>query len=716
MRFQGEKSITKSYAAGDENAKSFLTLNWLLPEHADPELDLALTILEHILLGSPASPLRRALIEFGLGEDLAGAGLEKDLRYIYFSSGLKGIKQDNADKVAVLIDAILAQLTADGIDPDTIAASINTVEFRLRENNTGLYPRGLFVLLRALRFWLYEQDPFAQLAFEVPLKSIKSRINTGEKYFEDLIQKYLIDNQHRTRVLLVPDPNLNQQQDDEEKAKLSQIQSGLTEGEIEKIITETQLLKKIQETPDPPEALATIPTLKLENIEKQHKPIPLTELSLAGSRVLYHDLPTNGIFYLDLGFDMHSVQQEYLPYLGLFGRALLEMGTQTEDFVTLTQRIGRDTGGIQPAFLTTMVRDSDRSETYLFLRGKSTVSQTGKLLSILRDVLQKTQFDNQERFRQIVLEEKARREAQLVPRGHIVVNGRLKSKFDEAGWLSEQVNGLDFLFFLRQLAEDIETNWPKVLAALEAVRKPLLDRSKMLSNVTVNGADWTGIEPQLNEFLADLPQGGGETPTWKPAYNAASEGLTIPAKVNYVGKGLSLYTAGYNLHGSISVINKYLGTTWLWEKIRVQGGAYGGFSTFDQLSGVFNYLSYRDPNLLASLENYNGTGQFLRKLDLSPDELFKSVIGAIGGIDAYMFPDIKGFTSLQRYLTNQTDEFLQNYRDQVLSTTKQDFVTFGELLDEIKDDDRVVVLGALKGLSEANDEMGGDWIDIQKVV
>ena len=716
VRFLGEKSITKSYAAGDENAKSYLTLNWLLPEHADSELDLALTILEHILLGSPASPLRKALIESGLGEDLAGADLEKDMRYLYFSTGLKGIKQNDADNVAVLIDSILAQLTVDGIDPDTIAASINTVEFQLRENNTGLYPRGLFVLLRALRFWLYEQNPFDKLAFEVPLKSIKKRINMGEKYFEDLIQKYLIDNQHRTRVLLIPDPNLNKQQDDAEKAKLSQIQSGLNEQEIQKIIAETQLLKKIQETPDSPEALATIPTLKLENIEIKHKPIPLSELSLAGSRVLFHDLPTNGIFYFDLGFDMHSVQQEYLSYLGLFGRALLEMGTQTEDFVTLAQRIGRDTGGIQPSTYSTMVRDSSRSETYLFLRGKSTVSQTGKLLSIFSDVLQETQFDNQERFRQIVLEEKARREAQLVPRGHIVVNGRLKSKFDEAGWLSEQVNGLDFLFFLRQLVEDIETNWPKVLAALRAIRRSLLDRSKMLCNVTVDGSDWSGIEPQLNGFISNLPEEGGDTQTWEPVYSSTPEGLTIPAQVNYVGKGLSLYPAGYNLHGSISVISIYLGTTWLWERIRVQGGAYGGFSTFDQLSGVFNYLSYRDPNLLSSLKNYEGTGQFLRSLDLSPEELSKSVIGAIGRIDGYMFPDTKGFTSMQRYLTDQTDEFLQNYRDQVLSTTKQDFVAFGELLDGIKDDDRVVVLGALQGLSDANDEMGGDWIDIQKVV
>ena len=203
---------------------------------------------------------------------------------------------------------------------------------------------------------------------------------------------------------------------------------------------------------------------------------------------------------------------------------------------------------------------------------------------------------------------------------------------------------------------------------------------------------------------------------WNPDFGASREGLTIPAQVNYVGKGYNLYELGYRLHGSISVINKYLGTTWLWEKIRIQGGAYGGFSTFDLRSGVFNFLSYRDPNLLGSLENYDGTGQFLRNLDLSSDELLKSIIGAIGTIDAYMFPDAKGYTSMQRALTNLTDEFLQQYRDEVLATTQADFKAFSDVLDAVGENGQVVVLGAQEAIQVANDEMGGDWIDIQQVM
>jgi Zn-dependent M16 (insulinase) family peptidase len=710
------ESVIKPFAASDQDTKSYLAINWLLPDQTDPEAVLGFTILDHILLGSPAAPLRKALIDSGLGEDLTSVGLENDLRQLFFSTGLKGIDRVNADEVENLIDKTLAQLVEHGIDPDTVAASVNTIEFRLRENNTGMVPQGLFVMLRALRFWLYDHDPLAQLAFEAPLTAIKDRLGKGEKYFEWLINDYLIENQHRTRVLLIPDPALNQQEETEERRKLAKIQAGMSAAEIEKLIAKTQKLKAIQSTPDTPEALATIPTLTLDDIDKTHKPIPVAEYKLSGGRVLFHELPTNGILYLDLGFDLHTLPQEYLPFAGLFGRALLEMGTQAQDFVTLTQRIGRETGGIRPSLLTMMKRETNESVAYLFWRGKSTFEQTTHLLSIFKDVLLTADLDNQERFLQIVLEEKARREAGLVPSGHLIVNSRLKSKLNVAGWVSEQTNGLAFLFFLRKLAEQVENDWPNVLAKLEMLQETLLGRNKLLCNVTVDGDAWPSVKSELSEFVDGLPANDRLPSTWAPDFGTSCEGLSIPAQVNYVGKGGNLYDLGYNLHGSISVINKYLGTTWLWEKIRVQGGAYGGFSTFDPLSGAYNFLSYRDPNLLGSLANFDATGQFLRDLDLSSDELLKSIIGAIGTIDAYMLPDAKGYTSMQRVLANLSDDFLQKYRDEVLSTTQTDFKAFSDVMDAVKEDGHVVVLGAQESIRAADDEMGGGWIDIQRVM
>ena len=710
------QKITRPYAASDTDAKSYLTLNWLLPEQGDPEIALGFKILDHILLGSPASPLRKALIESGLGEDLAGIGLEDELRQMYFSTGLKGIAQEDADKIETLIEETLADLARKGIDKDTVAASMNTIEFRLRENNTGGYPRGIIVMLRALQFWLYDYDPIAPLAFESPLNAIKARLTAGEKYFEELIQSYFVANKHKTRVLLVPDTELNQRNEISEKEKLASIQKEMSSEEIDEVIRTTKELIDIQNTPDTPENLATLPSLKLADLDKKNKPIPIREERFSDVTVLHHDLATNGIFYLGAGFDLHALPEDLLPYAALFGRALLEMGTESEDFVKLLQRIGRDTGGIHSSLFTSPIWESNESAAYLFLRGKSTVTQTEKLTELLQDLLLHVKLNNAERFKQIVLEEKAGIESGLIPSGHMVVNGRLASKFHEAGWLSEKMEGIDFLFFLRELVEKIENDWSAVLSDLELVRELLINQENLLFNITCEGKAWRETRPQIEKLIRALPKLKTQKATWSPNFDKKPEGLTIPAQVNYVGKGANLYYLGYHLSGTISAVTRYLGMTWLWEKVRVQGGAYGGFSTFDMKSGLFNYLSYRDPNLLATLDNYDGTANFLKELDLSDEELTKIIIGAIGGIDTYRLPDAKGRASLSRYLTHISDEFLQKYRDEVLATTQDDFKTFATSLAKTKRVGHVVVLGSEDAIEEANKKLGKDKLKIVKVM
>ncbi len=242
-----------------------------------------------------------------------------------------------------------------------------------------------------------------------------------------------------------------------------------------------------------------------------------------------------------------------------------------------------------------------------------------------------------------------------------------------------------------------------------------MNRSIGLANVTLDAANWAAFRPQLESFLAALPAASITPAAWQPQFVSRFEGLTIPAQVNYVGKGAPLYRLGYRLHGSALVINNYLSATWLWEKVRMQGGAYGGFSQFDRRSGVFTFLSYRDPNLLATLDNFDAAATFLRELDLSEAELNKAIIGAIGDLDAYQLPDAKGFTSLTRYLTGDTDEARQQYRDEVLSTTAKDFKSFGEVLAAVKEKGEVVVLGAQEAINQANAERG-NWLEVTKVL
>lgn len=717
------RRVVSPYDSGDSpDAKAYVTVNWLMPESTDTQTTLALSILSHILLATPASPLKKALLDSGLGEDVTG-GYQEELRQGYFSAGMKGVAPENLEKVEELIFSTLRKLSEEGLDPETVAASLNTIEFRLREQNTGRFPRGLFLMLGALTPWLYDGDPFNGLAFERPLNAVKTALRTPH-YFETLIKKHLIDNPHRVTVHLVPDPEEGKRRAAAEAARLESAKAALMPEQIETLIADVAALKKHQETPDSPEALATIPALNLSDIDPKIKTIPIEIGELAGAKLLTHDLPTNGILYLDLGFDLRpflspSASAELLPLLGLMGRVLLQMGTKTQDYVALTQRIGKNTGGIWPGALLSTIRENKDSALYFFLRGKATLEKSGELLDILRDVLLTAQLDNRERFKQIVLEEKAGAEAGLIPGGHRVVNSRLRARFNQADWVSEQVGGLENLFFLRKLAEDIETDWDAVLEKLEKTRELLINRAGMVVNVTADTASYRTIAPGLENLLTSLPvhplTGSTVQPENRRTEKRANEGLTIPAQVNYVGKGANLYALGYEPDGSVNVINRYLGTTWLWDKIRVQGGAYGGFSQFDQASGTFTFLSYRDPNILPTLENYDNTVQFLRGLELDNSELTKSIIGAIGDLDVYLLPDAKGWTSMTRFLTHYTDEERQRIRDEVLGTTLSDFKRFAEVLEQVAQSGEVVVLGAADAIQKANQEKEG-FLQVKKVL
>jgi hypothetical protein len=261
------------------------------------------------------------------------------------------------------------------------------------------------------------------------------------------------------------------------------------------------------------------------------------------------------------------------------------------------------------------------------------------------------------------------------------------------------------LFALRELAIEIDKKWKSVLKKLEAMREALISRNALICNVTLDAANWNVFKPQLDSFLAALPERNVKIAPFGVQPESKKEGLTIPAQVNYVGKGANLYELGYHFDGSAEVINGYLRMAYLWEKIRVQGGAYGAFCVFDDASGVFTFLSYRDPNVASTIESYDKAAAFLKGLDasrLSDNELTKAIIAAIGDLDTYQLPDAKGYTSMLRHLTGRTDERRQKLRDEVLSTNGEDFIAFGEVLEKVAQSNAVAVLGSQNAIESAN--------------
>ena len=707
--------LVPAAAADAQDGKGAVSIGWLLSDGDDtPEVRIAIRVLKEILVGSPASPLRKALLDSGLGEDLIGGAEWDEMRQPAFVTGLKGVTEADRDRVEPLVLGTLENLVRLGIDPAAADAALNTIEFALREN--GTWARGIGTILRSFETWLYDGDPIAALAFEQPLAAVRAGLQKNPRYFEEMIEQYLLTNPHRSMIWHAPDAELLARQEVEEKARLAKIRSGLGDEDLRQITAKTLELKRRQETPNSPAALAKLPMLHLADLDRKNTAIPREVMTLGGRPVLHHSLATNGIAYVDIGFDLRTLSGDELAYVPVLARALTELGTDQEDEVTFTHRIARHTGGIDPHAFALTKTDARSTAAWLMLRGKATVAKASELIAILRDLLLSARLDQRERLRRLVLEEKARLESSLVPAGSYYCGLRLKAAANESGFANEQMYGVSQLAFLRQLATEAETNWPATLARLSAVRSKLIVRSSAIANVTVDAKAWDPMRGRIEALLGCLPEGSRTPVTWQPLIGPRNEGLIVPTQVNYVAKGTRILDFAARPTGAALAVCRWLTLAWLVPKIREQGGAYGASLDFERRSGYLALTSYRDPNLIETLATYDGTGAFLRALELSDADLARSIIGSLNGVDPYQLPSAKGFTSLTRYLIDQTEIDRQQLRDELFAATTADFRNFADVMDGVRDRGQIVVMGAEEALSEVNRTRGGDWLALSKIM
>ncbi|XP_010487842.1 PREDICTED: presequence protease 1, chloroplastic/mitochondrial [Camelina sativa] len=704
---------------GDLKKKHMLCVNWLLSEKPlDLQTQLALGFLDHLMLGTPASPLRKILLESGLGEALVSSGMSDELLQPQFSIGLKGVSEDNVQKVEELIMNTLKKLAEDGFDNDALEASMNTIEFSLRENNTGSFPRGLSLMLQSIAKWIYDMDPFEPLKYTEPLKALKTRIaKEGSKaVFSPLIEQFILNNSHRVTIEMQPDPEKATQEEVEEKNILEKVKASMTEEDLAELARATEELKLKQETPDPPEALRCVPSLNLSDIPKEPTYVPTEVGNINGVKVLRHDLFTNDIIYAEVVFDMGSLKHELLPLVPLFCQSLLEMGTKDLTFVQLNQLIGRKTGGISVYPLTSSVRGKEEPCSKIIVRGKSMAGRAEDLFNLMNCLLQEVQFTDQQRFKQFVSQSRARMENRLRGSGHGIAAARMDAMLNIAGWMSEQMGGLSYLEFLHTLEKKVDEDWEGISSSLEEIRRSLLAKNGCIVNMTADGKSLTNVEKSVAKFLDLLPENpSGGLVTWDGRLPLRNEAIVIPTQVNYVGKAGNIYGTGYELDGSAYVISKHISNTWLWDRVRVSGGAYGGFCDFDSHSGVFSYLSYRDPNLLKTLDIYDGTGDFLRGLDVDQETLTKAIIGTIGDVDSYQLPDAKGYSSLLRHLLGVTDEERQRKREEILTTSLKDFKNFAEAIDAVRDKGVAVAVASAEDIDAANNARS-NFFEVKKAL
>ncbi|PIA46351.1 hypothetical protein AQUCO_01500106v1 [Aquilegia coerulea] len=690
--------IVEKYPAGesgDLKKNHMVCLNWLLSEKPlDMETELVLGFLDHLMLGTPASPLRRILLESGLGDAIVGGGVEDELLQPQFSIGLKGVSEDDIPKVEELIMSTLKKLAEEGFDAEAVEASMNTIEFSLRENNTGSFPRGLSLMLRSIGKWIYDMDPFEPLKYEKPLSTLKARIaEEGSKaVFSPLIHKFILNNPHCVTVEMQPDPEKASRDEAAEKEILEKVKTSMTDEDLAELARATQELRLKQETPDPPEALKSVPSLSLSDIPKEPTHVPIEIGEIKGAKVLQHDLFTNDVLYTEVAFNMSSLKQELLPLVPLFCQSLLEMGTKDMDFVQLNQLIGRKTGGISVYPFTSSVRGKKDPCSHIIVRGKSMAGRAEDLFHLMNCLLEDVQFTDQQRFKQFVSQSRARMENRLRGSGHGVAAARMDGKLNVAGWVAEQMGGISYLEFLKGLEEKVDGDWAGISSSLDEIRNSLLSRNGCLVNLTADSKNLKNSEKFVSKFLDLLPSPASNKPSsWNARVSPGNEAIVIPTQVNYVGKAGNIYETGYQLNGSAYVISKHIGNTWLWDRVRVSGGAYGGFCDFDTHSGVFSYLSYRDPNLLKTLEVYDGTANFLRELEMDNDTLTKAIIGTIGDVDSYQLPDAKGYSSLN------------------------DFKEFADAVEAIKDKGVVVAVASPDDVAAANEERPG-FFEVKKAL
>ncbi len=722
--FDSPKKVVDKYAVGEADgsegeARCFVSLNWLLAEEPlDLETELGLGFLNYLMLGTSASPLRKALTDSGLGESLIGGGIEDELCQPTFSIGLKGVKEEDSAKVEELIMKTLEDLEKEGFANSAIEAAINTIEFSLRENNTGRFPRGLSLMLRAMSAWIYDRDPFRPMKWQDDLAAFKARLDAGENVFGPLIRKYLLGNKHLVTVELKPDAKLGKEMEELEKARLEKERSALEPNGLQAVVKKTEELKEKQETPDSPEALACVPTLSLKDIPKEITTVPtVSSTSASGVTTLSHDLFTNDVLYMDIAFDLKAVPSDLLHLVPLFCRSLTQMGTEKESFIELTERIGRKTGGIGVSPFVSSVRGSSEPVAYVVVRGKTMADKTQDMMDIVSDVLLSAKLDDKDRFMQMVLETKSGMEAGIIGSGHSFAGTRLDAQRSTAGWINEEMGGVAYLDHLRQLVNRVESDWDGVKKDLETIRSAILQKKGAMVNLTGDEHALTAADKTLSSFWESIPGLTNTKAEWSNVLARQNEALVVPTQVNYVCKGANLYEdAGYELSGSSYVINKLLGTTWIWDRVRVSGGAYGGFCDFDTHSGMFSYLSYRDPNLLSTVDVYDGTVDFLKNLELTEEELSKAIIGTIGDIDGYQLPDSKGRTAFMRHILGVTEEQRQMRRDEVLGTTLSDFKKFADVLDAVKKGGQVVAVTSPERAEAANKERDGFFKNIKRVL
>ncbi|MSS71795.1 MAG: hypothetical protein EXS64_09935 [Candidatus Latescibacteria bacterium] len=654
-------------AEDDPANKTFINVAWMVESMTKPEQILLFSILEEALVGSAAGPLRKALIDSGLGQDLSPVtGHDTDFLQTLFAVGLRGSEPDRTDQVESLILEALTKIAEDGLDPDLLKAAFHQIEFRGKEI---VPPFPVMLLIRAASPANYGADPKSSLEFGKLIENVRARHAEDPDLFSRLIREWLLQNPHRLLSVVRPSQTLSAEQEAAFRAKMAERKALMTVEDLKRIQVEARALREAQETPDPPETLARLPKLNFDEVPRRVRTIPVQRRESRGVSVLEHEIFSNGIAYVDLAFDISDLDHETALHVPLLGQATAGLGAAGLDYARMATRIASATGGIASEPLAGQHLRDGRTFQFLTFRGKALERNLGELTAVLRDLLTASDATDHKRVRDLVLEARNGLFSRVIPSGHVFAYYRAGASLGLSRYRLEQWLGCTQVRFLSGLVRQVEQEIAPVAERLAALQRRIFTRDRLLVNVTGDPGLVAALRPLLEDLIATLPEGRPGPPVTALPDVPRSVGVTIPAQVNYVGCVLPVGDLLQPAAPAMEMLASILSSDFLYQKLRVQGGAYGGFSFYGPYDGLLPMLSYRDPHLIETLEVYDQVADFIRSDTLTGDLLERSKIGAIGGFDRILSPEQQGSSALRQHLLGVSDEDRKRFRDGLFEVT-----------------------------------------------
>ena len=692
--FDEIKNVEAQYSITMDDSqenKTYLSYNRVVGDSLDEMLYQAFDVLDYALVSSPGAPVKQALIDAGIGDDVYGS-YDAGILQPVFSFVAKNANASQADEFESIIENTLKEVVKTGINKEALLAGINSSEFKFREADFGQFPKGLLFGLNCLDSWLFDDmKPFIHLECLGTFAKLRKAVDTD--YFEKLIQEYLLDNTHGSSVTVKPKRGLGNEREEALAKELSDYKASLSDEEIKKLIEDTEHLKKYQEEPSSDEDLRKLPMLTRADMKKNAMPFSNIEDELLDVKVVRHDIESNGIDYISFLFDAGDFAQSELGYLGFFTNALGLVSTEKYSYTDLANATNIYTGGISTG--TASHPDIKDRNNFVFkfeVKLKVLEKNLDKALELMEQMLLTSDFTDTKRLGELVAQIKARLQANLSSSGHLVAAMRSMSSFSRYALYQDELKGVAFYRSICRIEKELSESPKSVSDKLAAIAKKLFARNRMLISFTGNNEAYGNAKPSLEKVIAGFDKMSAVGNQAEVHFNTAKEAFIDASQIQYVAKTGDFICEGYEYTGALRLLRIILSYDYLWINVRVKGGAYGCMNTFLR-SGESYFVSYRDPNLSDTLDVYDRIPEYIKSF--SPDErdMTKYIIGTFSALDTPMNPEAKGSRSLSAYLEGITYEQIQKERNEILNAQPEDIRRLADLVEAVLKKDSICVIG-----------------------